>query len=160
MINYLCLRVSRWNNECGHCFRRWIPAVWECSLKTFLGGNYTEILWWQTLLRHLRITITFQMLWNEIVCWLVRFCRPIAQSHITFLKRLEEFIRKMHFHLPLFTLTLFRTSQKPPHASIIFFWQIKGFLFEIWCFQHSFLMRYFKLCIKIGWWKHSYWRLE
>ncbi len=32
--------------------------------------------------------------------------------------RLEEFIRKMHFHLPLIALTLFRTSQKSPQASI------------------------------------------
>ncbi len=38
-----------------------------------------------------------------------------AKSHVVvFLMRLEEFIHKMHFHLPLLALTLFRTSQKPP----------------------------------------------
>ncbi len=34
------------------------------------------------------------------VHWLVRICRPT-----TFLMRLEEFIHKMHFFLPLFSLT-------------------------------------------------------
>ncbi len=44
-----------------------MPAVWECSHVTVLGGNYTEILWWQTLPGHFRMTITtFQMLCNEI----------------------------------------------------------------------------------------------
>ncbi len=66
---------------------------------------------------------------NEISPLLVELSRPIAQSHITFLMRLEEFIRKMHFHLPLFALTLFCTSQKPPQASVKTFLQIKGFLF-------------------------------
>ncbi len=78
------------------------------------------------------------------VRWLVRFYCPIAQSHMTFLMRLEEFIHKMHFHLPLFALTLFRTSQKPPQASIKTFLRIKGFLLEIWRFQMCVLMRYFK----------------
>ncbi len=43
-------------------------------------------------------------------------------------------IRKMHFHLPLFVLTLFRTSQKPPQASVKRLLLIKEFLFEIWRF--------------------------
>ncbi len=58
---------------------------------------------------------------------LVKLFRLIAQSHITFLMRLEEFIRKMRFPLPLFALTLFCTSQKPPQASVKTFLQIKGF---------------------------------
>ncbi len=52
------------------------------------------------------------------VCWLVRFCHPIAQSHRNFVLRMEEFIRQMHFHLPLFALTLFRTSKLPPPKSV------------------------------------------
>ncbi len=93
---------------------------------------------------------TFQMLWNEIGSLLVKLSRLIAQIHMTFLMRLEEFIRKMHFHLPLFALTLFRTSQKPPRANVKTFLRIKGFLFEIWRFHHLFLMRYFKMRIKTG----------
>ncbi len=55
---------------------------------------------------------------NEIGRWLVKFFHLIAQSHMTFLMRFEEFIRKLHFHLPLFALTLFHTSQKPLQASV------------------------------------------
>ncbi len=83
------------------------------------------------LLRHFRTTrTTFQMLWNEIP----------SHSAVTcfFFMRLEECIHKMHFHLPLLALTLFRTSQKPPQVSVKTFLQIKGFLFEIWRFHHSF----------------------
>ncbi len=72
-----------------------------------------------------------------------------AKSH-DFLMRLEEFICKMYFHLPLFALTLFRTSQKPPQTSIKTFLRIKGFLVEIWRFHHLFLMQYFKMRIKTG----------
>uniref|UniRef100_A0A672SMG5 Dedicator of cytokinesis protein 11-like n=1 Tax=Sinocyclocheilus grahami TaxID=75366 RepID=A0A672SMG5_SINGR len=43
----------------------------------------------------------------------VWLCCPIAQSHMTFLCAWRNL-----FHLPLFALTLFRTSQKPPQASI------------------------------------------
>ncbi len=41
------------------------------------------------------------------------------------------------FPSPLFTLTLFHTSQKLPQASVKTFWQIKAFLFEIQRFHHS-----------------------
>ncbi len=43
-----------------------------------------------------------------------------AKSH-DFFEALGGIYSQNAFHLPLFTLTLFRTSQKPPHASIIFF---------------------------------------
>ncbi len=49
-----------------------------------------------------------------------------AKSH-DFLMGLGEFIRKMHFHLPLFTLTIFRTSQKPPQASVKIIWELRDF---------------------------------
>ncbi len=137
-----------------HCFRRWMSAVWERSHATVLGGNYTEILWWQTLLEHFRTTKTFQMLWNEIGL-LVSQVLP-SQSHMSFLMHMEESTWQMRFHLPLFALTLFCTSQKPPQATVKTFLRIKGFLFKIWRFHHSFLMRYFKMRIKTGWWKHSY----
>ncbi len=81
---------------------------------------------------------------------LVKLSHLVSQSHITFLMRLGEFIRKMHFHLPLFALILFRTSQKLPQASVKRFLRIKGFLFEIWRFYHSFLMQHFKMHIKTG----------
>ncbi len=45
---------------------------------------------------------------------------------------MEKYIQQIRFHLPLFALTLFHTSQKPPQVSVIFFLRIKGFLFEIW----------------------------
>ncbi len=114
---------------------------------------YTEILWWQTLLGHFRMTITtLQMLWNMISQLLVKFSHLIAHSHIHFF----EIILKKHFHLPLFTLNLFCTSQKPPQASTKTVLLIKGFVSKICRFHHSFLMRYFKMRIKTGWWKPSY----
>ncbi len=69
--------------------------------------------------------------------------------------RLRASRRNMHFYFPLFALTLFRTSQKP-QVNVKTFLGIKGFLLEICLFHHLFLMRYFKMRIKIGWWKHSY----
>ncbi len=41
-------------------------SLWTQLCKTALGGNYTEILPRQTLLRHLRMIITFQMLCIKI----------------------------------------------------------------------------------------------
>ncbi len=84
-----------------------------------LGGNYTEIVWQQTLLRHLRMTITtFQMLRNKIGPVSQVMPSHSAQSNMIFLMHVEEFICKMHFHLLLFALTL---SQKPPQASVIIY---------------------------------------
>ncbi len=97
------------------------------------------------------------------VHWLVRLCRPIVQSHMTFLNAHAEFIRKMHFHLPLLALTLFCTSQNPPQTRVSFL-RIKKFGISItrfWCN---------KMRIKRGWCKQSwllyvlyrpleYWRL-
>ncbi len=92
------------------------------------ADNYTEILWWQTLLGHFRTTkTTFQMLCNEIGPLVSQDLPSHHANHMTFLMCLEEFIRQMHFHLPLFALTLFRTSQKLPQASIIFFLRIKEY---------------------------------
>ncbi len=45
----------------------------------------------------------------------------LAQSYMTFLMCMEKYIQQIHFHLPLFTLTLFHTSQKPPQVSVNFF---------------------------------------
>ncbi len=90
------------------------------------------------------------MLWNKIGPLLVKLSRLIAQSHMTFFMRLEEVVRKMHFHLPLFALTLVCTSQKQPKASVKPFLRNKVFLLEIWHFHHLFLMRYFKMHIKTG----------
>ncbi len=70
---------------------------------------------------------------------LVRICHST-----TFLMRLEEFIHKMHFFLPLFALTLFCTNQKSPQASEK---NVFPSLYHIY-FHHSFLMLYFKMCIK------------
>ncbi len=64
---------------------------------------------------------------NKISPLLIKLFRLIAQSHITFLRHLEELIHKMRFHLPLFTLTLFRTSQKSPQASVKVFCKLKIF---------------------------------
>lgn len=44
----------------------------------------------------------------------------------------EEFIAQM-CSIPLFTLIIFHTNQKPPQASLIFFCELKDFFFsEIW----------------------------
>ncbi len=81
------------------------------------GGNYTEILWWQTLLGHFGMTITtFQKLCNEIAGGLVMLSH--STNHMTVLIRKEEFIWQVHFHLSLFALTLFHTRQKPPQVKI------------------------------------------
>ncbi len=98
-----------------------------CCLGTVLGGTYREILWWQTLFGHLRMIKTFQMLCDEIGL----LVSQVMQSHSTKL-RMEEFIHKMRFHLPLSALTIFRTNQKPPQVSLLF----------------CKLMRCFKMCIK------------
>ncbi len=72
----------------------------EC--KTVLGGNYTEILWRQTLAQALQNDQN--IIWEAVQRdRLVKLSRPIVQSHITFLMHMEEFI-----------LTLFALSQKPP----------------------------------------------
>ncbi len=146
MKNYLRLRASRRNTINA------VIAFWgECcclgtqSCKTIIQKYFDDRLCSDNISDAV----------NEISPLLVKLFRLIAQSHMTFLMRLEEFIHKMHFHLPLFTLTLFRTSQKPPQASVKTFLRIKGFLFEIWHFHHSFLMRYFKMRIKTGFWKPS-----
>ncbi len=44
---------------------------------------------------------TFQMLFSKIGPLVVRLCRPIAQSHMIILVRMEAFIQQMDFHLPL-----------------------------------------------------------
>ncbi len=120
--------------------RNTMNAVREHSRVTVLGGNNTEILWWQTLLGHFRMTITFQMLCNEIVL-LVSQVLPYhsAKSHDFFL-HMDEFIRQIYLHLPLFALTIFLTSQKPPQVSVKTFWWIKFFfskfgisITHFWC---------------------------
>ncbi len=75
-------------------------------------ASYTAILWWQTLLGHFKTTITTcsTCCVTRSVHWLVMFCRPIAQSHITFLMRMEEFTLRLYQGLSLgcsrFILTL------------------------------------------------------
>lgn len=41
-----------------------------------------------------------------------------ADSHMGLMFATSKFIRQMRFHLPLFALTLLRTSQKPPQACV------------------------------------------
>ncbi len=121
------------------------------SCKTVLRGNYTEILderlcsgisEWPK--QHFRCCAT------RSVHWLVKLFLPIAQSHMTFLMCLEEFIRQMHFHLPLFAL-----KSKTTSSECTFFCELR-FFSEIWHFHQLFLMWRFKLRIKTGWRKHSY----
>ncbi len=78
-----------------------------------------------------------------------------ANSH-DFFDELGGIYSQNAFLSPIIRINPFCTSQKPPQASVKTFLRIKGFLFEIWCFHHSLLMRYFKMCIKTGWWKPSY----
>ncbi len=63
-----------------------------------------------------------------------RCCERVILSHSAkshyFFMRLEEFIRKMHFHLLLFALTLFRTIQKPPQKM---FGDLRDFYYSKFC---------------------------
>ncbi len=99
-----------------------------------LLSEVNAAVWEHSCVRQLyRNTLTdfaqaFQNDQNNISDAVNELFRLIAQSHYFFM-RLEEFIRKMRFHLPLFALTLFRTSQKKS--------KVKGFLFKIWRFHHS-----------------------
>ncbi len=73
-----------------------------------------------------------------------------AKSHDFYWICLEEFIRKMCFHLPLFALTIFRTSQKPPQARVKTFLRIKGFFIRNLAFPSLVSQQYFKMHIKQG----------
>ncbi len=123
MKNYLRLRASRQNTNAVIAFRG------ECCC-------HARQLYRNTLMTD--FAQAFQNDHNNILDAVERdqsAASQIIPSHSAkshdFLMRLEEFIREIHFHLPLFALTLFRTSQKPPQASVKTFLRIKGFLFEI-----------------------------
>ncbi len=134
------------------------------SCKIVLGGNYTEIFWrlkrkifWRLLLRHFRMTITaFQMLCNEIG----PLFSQVMPSHRT---KSHDFI-VAHvgiysvnvFPSPIIHINSFLHKTKTTSSECkIFFCKIRGCFFEIFLFHHSFLMQYFKMRIKTGWWKHS-----
>ncbi len=123
------------------------------SCKTVLWGNYTKILWLQTLLWHFRMPIpALQMLCNEISL-LVSQVIPSHNAVTWLLVHVEELICEICFHLPLFALTLFHTIQKTPQSSVKTFLRIKGFFFYFflfWCVHPLFLKRHFKMCIKQG----------
>ncbi len=78
--------------------------------------------------------------------------------------RLEEFIWKMHFYLSSFAFPSLIIGINPfSHKSKTTSSERKTFLridFIFWHFHHSFLMRYFKMRIKTGWWKPSLWILR
>ncbi len=58
-------------------------------------SHYTDILWWQTLLRHFRTTkTTFQMLCNKIGLLVSQVFPSIVQSHMTFLMRMWNLFGK------------------------------------------------------------------
>ncbi len=70
-------------------------------------SHYTDILWWQTLLRHFRTTkTTFQMLCNKIGLLVSQVFPSIVQSHMTFLMRMWNLFGKC-FHHSLYTFFFF-----------------------------------------------------
>ncbi len=70
-----------------------------------------------------------------------------AKSH-DFFDALGGIYSQNAFPSPIIRITLCRTNQKAPQASVKnFFLRIKGFLFEIWILHYSFLMRYIKMRI-------------
>jgi len=48
-------------------------------------------------------------------------------SNVGLMFATSEIIRQKCFHLPLFTLTFFRTSQKPPQVSVKLFSELRDF---------------------------------
>ncbi len=107
------------HNKCGLAFD---AAICELSRVTGLGGNYTEILWRQTLLEHFRMTITtFQNKISPLVSQVMP--SHSAKSHAVFERSCGIY-------------------------------SLNAFPSPIWHFHHSFLMRYFRMRIKRGWWEH------
>ncbi len=154
LIRTVAMKVSEQMklNKCCHCFRR----------RMLLSGNTSRII---QLYRNTLMTDfaqAFQNDHNNISDAVERdqsaasevIPSHSAKSHFVWCAWRNLFLQNA-FPLPLLALTLFRTSQKPPQASIKLL-RIKGFLFEMCCFHHLFLMRYFKVCNKTGWWKPSY----
>ncbi len=132
----------------------WMPAVLEHRHHvTVLGGNDTEKLWQQTLLGHFRMTTTtFQMLCNETGP-LVRQVMPphYTKSHYFFWCAWRNLFSKCvsisyYSHEPFFT-TCRKTFLR---INIL----LRYIFFEMLGFHQSFLMQYFKICIKTGWLKH------
>ncbi len=94
---------------------------------------------------------TFQMLWIGMRSfrWLVRFCRPIAQSHKTFFDVLWGIYSQNAFLSLIIRINPFSHKSKTTSS------KHKNGLFEIQHFHYSFLMWYFKMHIKAGWWKRG-----
>lgn len=84
---------------------------------TVLGGDLRNTL--TTLLMDVRMTITtFKMRCNKVTT-LASKATPSIEQFST---------RKMHFHLPFFVSTLFRTKGKAPQASVKIVLQINVFI--------------------------------
>ncbi len=82
------------------------------------------------------------------VRWLVRFCRPIAQSHMTFL--MCVIYSANVFPSPIICINYFSHKSKPTSSERKFFLRSRDFFSETLHFQCLFLMRCFKMRIKKG----------
>ncbi len=92
-----------------------------------LGGNYTEIVWQQTLLRHLRMTITtFQMLRNKI--------GPVSQVMPSHSAKQHDFFDACRgiYLQNAFPSSVIRIN---PQSKTTSSKRNYLFIFEMWCFQ-------------------------
>ncbi len=118
------------------CFRRRMPAVWECSherqfREEFIPNHFDYRLW----LRHSRMTKTDAVQQNS----LVQVCHPIAQIHITFLMHMKKCILQMCFHLVF--AHVFLSDKKIMSNSVersSFLCTFLEFIRILWCFHSVF----------------------
>uniref|UniRef100_A0A672SL04 Dedicator of cytokinesis protein 11-like n=1 Tax=Sinocyclocheilus grahami TaxID=75366 RepID=A0A672SL04_SINGR len=89
-IIFICkIRVSR-HNKCGHCFQRWMPAVWE---RIRVRQFWEAIIQKYFSKRHFRMTImTFQMLCIKIGLLVTQVMLSHSAKSHDFFMRMEEFI--------------------------------------------------------------------
>ncbi len=123
------------------------------SCKIVLGGNYTEIFWRQIFAQ------AFQNDHNSNVNEIGPLFSQVMPSHRT---KSHDFVTHVGiysvnvFPSPIIHINSFLHKTKTTSSECkIFFCKISFFFFEICLFHHSFLMQYFKMRIKTGWWKHS-----
>uniref|UniRef100_A0A672SK80 Dedicator of cytokinesis protein 11-like n=1 Tax=Sinocyclocheilus grahami TaxID=75366 RepID=A0A672SK80_SINGR len=78
------------HNKCGHCFQRWMPAVWE---RIRVRQFWEAIIQKYFSKRHFRMTImTFQMLCIKIGLLVTQVMLSHSAKSHDFFMRMEEFI--------------------------------------------------------------------
>ncbi len=136
--------------KCGHCFWRGMllfgnTVVYKTVIQKYFDDRFARVC------KNDHNNISDAVQWNRSTGY-SGFSVPLHKVKWLFWCAWKN----LFFHLPLFTFTVFLTSQTPPQAGAkTFFCELRDFFPEIFHFHLSFLMKYFKMCIKTGWWKHS-----